>query len=101
MLVDELQWILKPKCILDTLFLKSWADVLVAIFTNVIEIYPDKSLIENLLQKKNQWHQAQPYLAVNIPSLTLTTLVLMTLTSPAFLTKIQLILIQQITMLGI
>lgn len=56
MSVNKLQQILKPKCILDTLFFKTRADDLLAIFTNTIKINPVKSPVKNQLQQNNWQH---------------------------------------------
>lgn len=49
MLIDKLQQIFEPECILDTLSLKPWVDDFIVIFTNAILSNIVKNIIENLV----------------------------------------------------
>lgn len=53
MLINKLQPILKPECILNTPSWKPWIDNLIAIFTNAIKTNPVKNPVENLMQQNN------------------------------------------------
>ena len=65
-LVDKLQQILKPECILDISSFKPWADNLVTIFTNTIKINFDENPVKNNVQQIIWQCLAWPRPAINI-----------------------------------